>query len=81
MFSWQELEDMGYKMAIDSASVILTVVEAVRNTMTTYMQTGRPPASIAGNIELRTYIETLIGLEEYYEIEEKTLGLGKHGIK
>lgn len=81
LFSWQELEDMGYKMAIDSATVILSAVEAVRSAMTTYMQTGRPPANVASNIELRRYIETLIGLEEYYEIEEKTLGLGKHGIK
>jgi len=81
VFSWQELEDMGYRLAIDSTAVILSAVEAVRNTMTTYMQTGLPPANVASNVELRRYIESLIGLEEYYEIEEKTLGLGEHAIK
>jgi methylisocitrate lyase len=81
VFSWTELEDMGYKLAIDSTAVILSAVEAVRNTMTTYIQTGRPPANVAANMELRRYIESLIGLEEYYAIEEKTLGLGKHAIK
>lgn len=81
VFSWQELEDMGYKMCIDSTTVMLSAVEAVRESMMTYMQTGRPPERIAKNIELRRYIETLIGLEEYYGIEERTLGLGKHAIK
>lgn len=81
VFSWSELEDMGYKLAIDSTTVILAAVEAVRNAMTTYMQTGRPPQNIAANVELRRTIESLIGLEEYYAIEEKTLGLGKHAIK
>ena len=81
VFSWRELEDMGYKLAIDSTTVILSAVEAVRDAMTTYVQTGRPPDKVAKNIELRRYIETLIGLEEYYEIEERTLGLGKHAVK
>jgi len=81
VFAWQELEDMGYRLAIDSAAVILTVVEAVRNTMNTYIRTGKPPEHIASSVDLRRDIETIIGLNEYYEIEEKTLGLGKHGIK
>jgi len=81
VFAWQELEDMGYRLAIDSAAVILTVVEAVRNTMNTYSRTGKPPEHIAASVDLRRDIETIIGLNEYYEIEEKTLGLGKHGIK
>ena len=81
IFSWPELEDMGYRMAIDSATVILTAVAAVREAMATYISTGRPPAAIAANAELRRDIETLIGLNEYYDIEEKTLGLGTHAIK
>lgn len=81
IFSWRELEDMGYKLAIDSTTVILSAVEAVRAAMRTYIESGRPPERVAANVELRRYIESLIGLEEYYEIEEKTLGLGKHAIK
>jgi methylisocitrate lyase len=81
IFSWPELEDMGYRMAIDSATVILTAVAAVREAMATYISTGRPPAAIAANAGLRRDIETLIGLNEYYDIEEKTLGLGTRAIK
>jgi len=44
------------------------------------MQTGKPPEHVAANREMRTYLESLIGLEEYYEIEERTLGLGKHTV-
>ena len=81
VFSWQELEGMGYRMAIDSATVIMSAVGAVRDAMATYVKTGRPPDHIATNVDLRRDIETLIGLNEYYEIEEKTLGLGTHAIK
>lgn len=81
VFSWKELEDMGYRMAIDSATVILTAVAAVRDVMAEYVKNGRPPEHIAKNVDLRRDIETLIGLNEYYKIEEDTLGLGKTAIK
>ena len=34
-------------------------------------------AALHADRSMRNYIESLIGLDEYYAIEEKTLGLGK----
>jgi methylisocitrate lyase len=77
VLSWKELEDLGYKMCIDASAVVLSAVAAIRETMQTYLKTGLPPKDLNANTQMRTYIESLIGLDEYYEIEEKTLGLGK----
>jgi 2-methylisocitrate lyase-like PEP mutase family enzyme len=80
VLSWAELEQMGYTLCIDSTTVMISAISAVRDSMQTYLKTGRPPEQVATNSEMRTYIESIIGLEEYYEIEEQTLGLGKHGL-
>ena len=77
VLSWKQLEDLGYKMCIDAAAVVLSAVTAIRDTMQTYITTGLPPKALDANTQMRTYIESLIGLDEYYEIEERTLGLGK----
>lgn len=77
VLSWKELEDLGYKMCIDASAVVLSAVAAIRETMQIYLKTGRPPEDLNTNTQMRTYIESLIGLDEYYEIEEKTLGIGK----
>ncbi len=77
VLSWKELEDLGYKMCIDASAVVLSAVAAIRETMQTYLKTGLPPKDLNANTQMRTYIESLIGLDEYYEIEERTLGLGK----
>lgn len=78
VISWKELEDLGYKMCIDASAVLLSAVTAIKATMQTYLNTGLPPNDLHANTEMRTYIEKLIGLDEYYEIEEKTLELRPH---
>lgn len=78
IFSWAELADLGYKFCIDSTTVMISAIAAVREAMQEYLQTGRPPRQTASNTEMRTFIESLIGLDEYYEIEERTLGLGRN---
>ena len=83
VLSWKQLEDLGYKMCIDASAVVVSAVDAIRATMETYIKTGLPPKEVHAKTEVRSYIESLIGLDEYYEIEEKTLGLGKktmHGV-
>ena len=77
VISWNQLEDLGYKMCIDASAVVLAAVTAVRDTMRVYHKTGLPPKDLNANTSMRSYIESLIGLDEYYAIEEKTLGLGK----
>jgi hypothetical protein len=59
---------------------MISALEGVRNSLQYYIKNGRPPEHVATNKDMRTYIESLIGLEEYYEIEAKTLGIGKQGI-
>lgn len=72
VFNWSELEDMGYKMTLDSTCVLLTAARALRENLREYIATGRPPQNIDEGPELRTWVETLIGLPELYAIERKT---------
>ena len=72
LVSWQELEDMGYKMVLDSASAVIAAASAVREAFSAYMREGRPQVDQEAALEVREYIETLIGLPEYYRIEEQT---------
>lgn len=70
---WDQLEDMGYKLCLDATTAIMSAVDAVRGAMRTYLSEGRPPAHIADNVEVRAFIDDLIGLPEYYEIEQRTV--------
>jgi methylisocitrate lyase len=81
VISWNQLEDLGYKMCLDASAVVLSAVKAVRDTMRVYQKTGLPPKEVHADTSMRSYIESLIGLDEYYEIEERTLGLGKKAMK
>ncbi len=80
VLSWKQLEDYGYRFCIDSTCVMISALDGVRNSLEYYIKKGEPPQHVAANKDMRTYIESLIGLEEYYDIEAKTLGLGKHAI-
>jgi hypothetical protein len=51
----------------------MSAVDAVRGAMRIYLSEGKPPAHIANNVEVRAFIDDLIGLPEYYEIERRTV--------
>ncbi len=72
VISWQELEDMGYKMVLDSSSAVIAASRAVRDAFTAYIQEGRPVVDRETAIETREWVESIIGLPEYYRIEEET---------
>lgn len=72
VFSWQELEDMGYKMVLDASCVLLTAARALRENLKAYIAEGRPPQNVNEGPELRQWVETLIGLPELYQIEART---------
>lgn len=63
---------MGYKMALDSTTVAIAAAHAVRNTLQQYLQQQGPPVPQDTAVEAREWIETIIGLPEYYRIEEET---------
>lgn len=75
VLAWAQLEDMGYKLCIDSTTVMISAVRAIRQSLSTYLATGHPPAEIASDRDTRSYIESTIGLDELYDIESRTLGL------
>ena len=76
LLSWTELEEMGYKMALDSTTVAIAAARAVRDTLETYLRDERPPERHEVAVEMREWIETLIGLPEYYRIEAETTERG-----
>jgi hypothetical protein len=48
-------------------------VQGVRAAMDAYLKKGAPPDEIAAAVETRAWIETIIGLPEYYAIEARTV--------
>jgi methylisocitrate lyase len=69
---WQELEDMGYKLVLDSAAVVVTAARSVRDMLAMYLRDGRAPSDLANAESDRDWLEAVIGLPEYYAIEEET---------
>jgi len=69
---WNELEDMGYKMVLDSTTAVIAAAGAVRDTFEAYLRDGRPGFDRESAIEVREWVEGIIGLPEYYRIEEET---------
>ncbi|MGD9510075.1 MAG: oxaloacetate decarboxylase [Geminicoccaceae bacterium] len=69
---WRQLEEMGYRMVLDATTVLIAAAHGVRHALEHYVRDGRPPQDLADNVEMREWIETIIGLPEYYAIEEQT---------
>ena len=72
LLSWPELEEMGYKMVLDSSTAVIAAVGAVRAAFSSYIAEGRPVLDQETAREVREWVETIIGLPEYYQIEEQT---------
>lgn len=66
------LEDMGYKMAVDSISTINVTFKAARDMLLNLKKTGSTGMDQAVFEPVRKQIEDTIGLEEYYRIERET---------
>jgi 2-methylisocitrate lyase-like PEP mutase family enzyme len=73
IFSIQELEDMGYKMANDAISAITVVFQSVRDLFLRLKSEGRTGLDQKVFVDIRRELEDTIGLEEYYRIEEETV--------
>ncbi len=69
---WQQLEEMGYKMALDSSTAVIAASSAVREAFSAYMRDGQPAVDQETALEVREWVEGIIGLPEYYQIEERT---------
>ena len=73
VFSWQELEEMGYRMVLDSPTVICAAVRAIHEALSAEMKQGRPTLDGETARRVRDMMETdLQGLPELYRVEEET---------
>lgn len=77
IFTRQELEQMGYAIALDPHICMLTAFEAVQNMLTDLRSSGSFTAlTEEACIRVRKQIEDMIDLEEFYEIEKATVMKG-----
>jgi methylisocitrate lyase len=73
VFSTQELEDMGYKLAAYSATLICAVTQELKRIFTNLQTKGISGLPSDDMIRWRKEVEDLIGLEEYYKLEVETV--------
>ena len=72
VLSTKELEEMGYKVIGHSAGAILPVFKVLKDMFVRMKETGSAGLDPAVFIPLRKEIEEIIGLPEYYRIENET---------
>ncbi|MCC7485971.1 MAG: isocitrate lyase/PEP mutase family protein [Burkholderiales bacterium] len=74
MFARRELAQMGYAGCIEAQVVLCTAFHFLKKAMAELRETGDYKGiSEADFVEARQAVEDLIGLDEYYEIEAKTV--------
>ena len=75
-----QLADMGYKAAIDALTYLLASFHFAKQAYAEIKRTGGYTGLTQQQcVEARHEIETLVGLDEFYEIEEKTVEAKKWG--
>lgn len=73
IYTSRELQELGYAACMDAISVVIAEYMSVRNVMLQLREQGRVDIDSASARTARLEIERLIGLETYYQIEEKTV--------
>jgi 2-methylisocitrate lyase-like PEP mutase family enzyme len=78
--SSKQLADMGYKACIDALLYLLVGFHHAKRALTELKETGEYSGlSMADCIAARHEIESLVGLDQFYEIEEQTVEERKWG--
>jgi len=78
--SAQQLADMGYKAAIDALTYLLVSFHFAKKALQEIHRTGAYTGMTGQeNVDARQQIEDLVGLEQFYEIEEATVEEKKWG--
>jgi methylisocitrate lyase len=73
VFTTEELEEWGWKFVNDAISLINVTAQAMRKLLVTWKETGEPGLDPEETIRVRNQIESTIGLDEYYRIEDATV--------
>lgn len=80
LYSNQQLQEMGWRACIDAQIFMLAALDAAERALTEVRDTGAwTGLSDERAMEMRKRIETLIGLDRFYEIEEETVEKRKWG--
>jgi methylisocitrate lyase len=72
--SASELEEMGYEFAAYPISATVAATDAVKETYENLYETGDTEMDKDGFQETRNYINRIIGLHKFYEMEDRTSG-------
>ena len=76
----KQLADMGYKAAIDALTYLLVSFHFAKRALQEIKRTGEYTGMThQENVDARQQIEDLVGLEQFYEIEEATVEEKKWG--
>ena len=73
LFTWQEYQDLGYKLATYPTALLCPVTQELKRVITNFRTRGESGLDNEKMILWRKEVEDLIGLEEYYRIEEETV--------
>jgi methylisocitrate lyase len=73
IFSVQEFEDMGYKMGTYPTQLLCPAVQEMKRVILNFRKTGSSGLPHDKMIAWRKECEDLIGLDEYYRIEQETV--------
>lgn len=73
IFSVQEFEDMGYKMGTYPTQLLCPAVQEMKRVILNFKKTGASGLPHDKMIAWRKECEDLIGLDEYYRIEQATV--------
>jgi methylisocitrate lyase len=73
IYSLADLEEWGWKAVAQSILTVNVATSAVKKALEDLKSTGIPPEDATQMREIRHYIEHIIGLDELYEIERKTV--------
>ncbi|HSQ02447.1 MAG TPA: isocitrate lyase/phosphoenolpyruvate mutase family protein [Burkholderiales bacterium] len=73
IFSVQEFEDMGYKMGTYPTQLLCPAVQEMKRVILNFRKTGSSGLPHDKMIAWRKECEDLIGLDEYYRIEQQTV--------
>lgn len=70
MLTLQELEAIGYKIAIFPASLLYSATKAIADTLTSLKEHGDTKQAMNNMVDFHTF-NNMIGLQEYRELEKK----------
>jgi methylisocitrate lyase len=74
VLDFAQAEKAGYRLVVDAITPVLVEYEGMHRAYSHLRKEGRPLAELASTTSTRDSIETLLGLDEMYELETASVG-------